>query len=146
MWWWCVTVQRFTGPILLCAELRHRGAAMRPMPGGTPLAMTMTPPPGGRPPLGPGGTPVGEWRQMLNIITVCKHIMGEGPGQRQLDRTTVHSGPVVSDLVLLDISLCPMSLSLQNLSLSQLQGDHRRGQPPSSRGQCQEPPAPPSQV
>ncbi|KAG7232159.1 hypothetical protein INR49_003337 [Caranx melampygus] len=39
-------------------ELRHRGAAMRPMPGGTPLAMTMTPPPGARPPLGPGGTPV----------------------------------------------------------------------------------------
>ncbi|KAG7232377.1 hypothetical protein INR49_003332 [Caranx melampygus] len=72
-------------------ELRHRGAAMRPMPGGTPLAMTMTPPPGARPPLGPGA-------------------------------------------------------HLWNLSLSQLQGDHRRDLPPSSRGQCQEPPAPPYRV
>lgn len=30
------------------------------MPMGTPTAMTMTPPPGARPPLGPGGTPVGK--------------------------------------------------------------------------------------
>ncbi|XP_022608556.1 protein lunapark-B-like isoform X2 [Seriola dumerili] len=39
-------------------EIRQRGVAMRPMPMGTPVAMTMTPPPGARPPLGPGGTPV----------------------------------------------------------------------------------------
>ncbi|XP_023249275.1 endoplasmic reticulum junction formation protein lunapark-B-like isoform X2 [Seriola lalandi dorsalis] len=39
-------------------EIRQRGVAMRPMPMGTPVAMTMTPLPGARPPLGPGGTPV----------------------------------------------------------------------------------------
>nr|XP_033465152.1 endoplasmic reticulum junction formation protein lunapark-B isoform X3 [Epinephelus lanceolatus] len=37
-------------------EIRQRGVAMRPMPMGTPAAMT--PPPGARPPMGPGGTPV----------------------------------------------------------------------------------------
>ncbi|XP_035029388.2 endoplasmic reticulum junction formation protein lunapark-B isoform X4 [Hippoglossus stenolepis] len=41
-------------------EIRQRGVAMRPMPMpmGTPGLMAMTPPPGARPPLGPGGTPV----------------------------------------------------------------------------------------
>ncbi|KAF0027797.1 hypothetical protein F2P81_020538 [Scophthalmus maximus] len=39
-------------------EIRQRGMAMRPMPMGTPVAMAMTPPPGARPLLGPGGTPV----------------------------------------------------------------------------------------
>ncbi|XP_071335994.1 endoplasmic reticulum junction formation protein lunapark-B isoform X1 [Trachinotus anak] len=39
-------------------EIRQRGVAMRPMPVGTPVAMTMTPPPGARPPMGPLGTPV----------------------------------------------------------------------------------------
>ncbi|XP_034407496.1 endoplasmic reticulum junction formation protein lunapark-B isoform X2 [Cyclopterus lumpus] len=39
-------------------ELRQRGMPMRPMPMGTPAAMAMTPPPGARPQLGPGGTPV----------------------------------------------------------------------------------------
>ncbi|GAA6219373.1 endoplasmic reticulum junction formation protein lunapark-B isoform X5 [Lates japonicus] len=39
-------------------EIRQRGVAMRPMPMGTPVAMAMTPPPGARPPSGPGGTPV----------------------------------------------------------------------------------------
>ncbi|XP_073337897.1 endoplasmic reticulum junction formation protein lunapark-B isoform X4 [Pagrus major] len=38
-------------------EIRQRGMPMRPMPMGTPAAMTMTPG-GARPPLGPGGTPV----------------------------------------------------------------------------------------
>lgn len=37
-------------------EIRQRGVALRPMPMGTPVAVT----PGGRPPLGPGGTPVGK--------------------------------------------------------------------------------------
>lgn len=36
-------------------EIRQRGVAMRPMPMGTPTAMT---PIGARPPMGPGGTPV----------------------------------------------------------------------------------------
>ncbi|KAM3862929.1 endoplasmic reticulum junction formation protein lunapark-B-like [Diretmus argenteus] len=40
-------------------EIRQRGVAMRPMPMGTPVAMAMTPPPGARTPVGPGGTPVG---------------------------------------------------------------------------------------
>ncbi|KAM4590715.1 endoplasmic reticulum junction formation protein lunapark-B isoform 2-T2 [Odontesthes bonariensis] len=39
-------------------EIRQRGVAMRPMPMGTPALMVMTPPPGVRPLLGPGGTPV----------------------------------------------------------------------------------------
>ncbi|XP_060943275.1 endoplasmic reticulum junction formation protein lunapark-B isoform X2 [Limanda limanda] len=39
-------------------EIRQRGVAMRPMPMGNPGLMTMTPPPGARSPLGPGGTPV----------------------------------------------------------------------------------------
>ncbi|KAM8739176.1 endoplasmic reticulum junction formation protein lunapark-B isoform 3-T4 [Acanthopagrus schlegelii] len=39
-------------------EIRQRGMPMRPMPMGTPGAMTMTPV-GARPPMGPGGTPVG---------------------------------------------------------------------------------------
>ncbi|XP_029305208.1 endoplasmic reticulum junction formation protein lunapark-B isoform X2 [Cottoperca gobio] len=40
-------------------ELRQRGVTMRPMPMmGTPVAMVMTPPPGARLQLGPGGTPV----------------------------------------------------------------------------------------
>ncbi|XP_051815863.1 endoplasmic reticulum junction formation protein lunapark-B-like isoform X2 [Acanthochromis polyacanthus] len=39
-------------------ELRQRGIPMRPMPMGTPAAMGMTPPPGARPMMGPGGTPV----------------------------------------------------------------------------------------
>lgn len=38
-------------------EIRQRGMPMRPMPMGTPGAMTMTPV-GARPPMGPGGTPV----------------------------------------------------------------------------------------
>ncbi|KAI3362800.1 hypothetical protein L3Q82_001847 [Scortum barcoo] len=38
-------------------EIRQRGVAMRPMPMGTPAAMTMTPV-GARPPQGPGDTPV----------------------------------------------------------------------------------------
>ncbi|KAM9847434.1 endoplasmic reticulum junction formation protein lunapark-B isoform 2-T3 [Aulostomus maculatus] len=37
-------------------EIRQRG--VRPLPMGTPVGMAMTPPPGARPPLGPGGTPV----------------------------------------------------------------------------------------
>uniref|UniRef100_A0A3Q1EQX3 Endoplasmic reticulum junction formation protein lunapark n=1 Tax=Acanthochromis polyacanthus TaxID=80966 RepID=A0A3Q1EQX3_9TELE len=37
-------------------ELRQRGVPMMPM--GTPAAMGMTPPPGARPMMGPGGTPV----------------------------------------------------------------------------------------
>ncbi|XP_028279429.1 endoplasmic reticulum junction formation protein lunapark-B isoform X2 [Parambassis ranga] len=39
-------------------EIRQRGVPMRPMPMGTPGAMIMTPPPGARPMVGPGGTPV----------------------------------------------------------------------------------------
>lgn len=39
-------------------EIRQRGVPMRPMPMGTPSAMGMTPPPGARPVMGPGGTPV----------------------------------------------------------------------------------------
>ncbi|XP_069568989.1 endoplasmic reticulum junction formation protein lunapark-B [Brachyistius frenatus] len=39
-------------------EIRQRGVPMRPMPMGTPTGMAMTPLPGGRPLLGPGGTPV----------------------------------------------------------------------------------------
>ncbi|CAG6016442.1 unnamed protein product [Menidia menidia] len=39
-------------------EIRQRGVPMRPMPMGTPAAVGMTPPPGARPLLGPGGTPV----------------------------------------------------------------------------------------
>ncbi|XP_072246687.1 endoplasmic reticulum junction formation protein lunapark-B isoform X3 [Leuresthes tenuis] len=39
-------------------EIRQRGVAMRPIPMGTPGPMVMTPPPGARPLLGPGGTPV----------------------------------------------------------------------------------------
>ncbi|XP_029377437.1 endoplasmic reticulum junction formation protein lunapark-B isoform X2 [Echeneis naucrates] len=39
-------------------EIRQRGVAMRPMPMGTPQALSMTPTPGARPPLGPGGMPV----------------------------------------------------------------------------------------
>ncbi|XP_037638656.1 endoplasmic reticulum junction formation protein lunapark-B isoform X2 [Sebastes umbrosus] len=39
-------------------EIRQRGMPMRPMPMGTPGAMAMTPQPGARPLLGPGGTPV----------------------------------------------------------------------------------------
>ncbi|XP_047458077.1 endoplasmic reticulum junction formation protein lunapark-B isoform X2 [Mugil cephalus] len=39
-------------------EIRQRGVAMRPMPMGTPSGMMMTPPPGARPMMGPGGTPV----------------------------------------------------------------------------------------
>ncbi|XP_053731034.1 endoplasmic reticulum junction formation protein lunapark-B isoform X3 [Synchiropus splendidus] len=39
-------------------EIRQRGVPMRPMPMGMPGGMTMTPPPGVRPPLGPGCTPV----------------------------------------------------------------------------------------
>ncbi|XP_039995709.1 endoplasmic reticulum junction formation protein lunapark-B isoform X2 [Xiphias gladius] len=39
-------------------EIRQRGVAMRPLPMGTPVAMAGTPPPGARPPSGPGGTPV----------------------------------------------------------------------------------------
>uniref|UniRef100_A0A1A8I3C5 Endoplasmic reticulum junction formation protein lunapark n=1 Tax=Nothobranchius kuhntae TaxID=321403 RepID=A0A1A8I3C5_NOTKU len=38
-------------------EIRQRGVAMRPMPLGTPAGM-MTPPPGARPMMGPGGTPM----------------------------------------------------------------------------------------
>jgi len=41
-------------------EIRQRGVAMRPIPMGTPGPMVMTPPPGARPLLGPGGTPVGK--------------------------------------------------------------------------------------
>ncbi|XP_031735331.1 endoplasmic reticulum junction formation protein lunapark-B isoform X1 [Anarrhichthys ocellatus] len=39
-------------------EIRQRGMPMRPMPMGTLGAMAMTPPPGARLMLGPGGTPV----------------------------------------------------------------------------------------
>ncbi|XP_008288499.1 endoplasmic reticulum junction formation protein lunapark-B isoform X3 [Stegastes partitus] len=39
-------------------EIRQRGMPMRPMPMGTPVAMGMTPTPGARPMMGPGGTPV----------------------------------------------------------------------------------------
>ncbi|XP_023146029.2 endoplasmic reticulum junction formation protein lunapark-B isoform X4 [Amphiprion ocellaris] len=39
-------------------ELRQRGVPMRPMPIETPATMGMTPPPGARPMMGPGGTPV----------------------------------------------------------------------------------------
>lgn len=39
-------------------ELRQRGGPMRPMPMATPTGLLMTPPPGARPPLGPGGAPV----------------------------------------------------------------------------------------
>uniref|UniRef100_A0A1A7WRT2 Endoplasmic reticulum junction formation protein lunapark n=1 Tax=Iconisemion striatum TaxID=60296 RepID=A0A1A7WRT2_9TELE len=39
-------------------EIRQRGMAMRPMPMGTPAGMMMTPPPGARPMIGPGGTPM----------------------------------------------------------------------------------------
>uniref|UniRef100_A0A1A8GJU9 Endoplasmic reticulum junction formation protein lunapark n=1 Tax=Nothobranchius korthausae TaxID=1143690 RepID=A0A1A8GJU9_9TELE len=39
-------------------EIRQRGVAMRPMPLGTPAGMMMTPPPGARPMMGPGGTPM----------------------------------------------------------------------------------------
>ncbi|XP_026164422.1 endoplasmic reticulum junction formation protein lunapark-B isoform X3 [Mastacembelus armatus] len=44
-------------------EIRHRGPAMRPMPMGTPVATPVTPSAGARPPLVPGGTPVGKERQ-----------------------------------------------------------------------------------
>ncbi|XP_024153115.1 endoplasmic reticulum junction formation protein lunapark-B [Oryzias melastigma] len=39
-------------------EIRQRGVPMRPTLMGTPVSMVMTPPPGARPPMGPGGTPV----------------------------------------------------------------------------------------
>ncbi|XP_037543293.1 endoplasmic reticulum junction formation protein lunapark-B [Nematolebias whitei] len=39
-------------------EIRQRGVAMRPMAMGTPASMVMTPMPGARPVVGPGGTPV----------------------------------------------------------------------------------------
>lgn len=48
------------------AEIRQRGVPMRPTPMGTPVSMAMTPPPGARPPLGPGGTPVGKQTERLH--------------------------------------------------------------------------------
>ncbi|KAK2824649.1 hypothetical protein Q5P01_021824 [Channa striata] len=59
-------------------ELRQRGVTMRPMPMGTPAAMTMTPPPGARPPLGPGVTPVAPG----------------GPPERAGMSTPVHQGAI----------------------------------------------------
>uniref|UniRef100_A0A8C7YDZ0 Endoplasmic reticulum junction formation protein lunapark n=1 Tax=Oryzias sinensis TaxID=183150 RepID=A0A8C7YDZ0_9TELE len=55
-------------------EIRQRGVPMRPTPMGTPVSMAMTPPPGARPPLGPGGTPVGEQTQR----TPCSPVPGVG--------------------------------------------------------------------
>lgn len=47
---------------VLSAEIRQRGVQMKAMPMGTPSAMAMTPV-GARPPMGPGGTPVGKGAQ-----------------------------------------------------------------------------------
>ncbi|XP_011482383.1 endoplasmic reticulum junction formation protein lunapark-B isoform X2 [Oryzias latipes] len=61
------------------AEIRQRGVPMRPTPMGTPVSMAMTPPPGARPPLGPGGTPVAPG----------------GPPEKCTPSTSIHHGAVL---------------------------------------------------
>ena len=47
--------------LALPSEIRQRGVAMRPMPMVGPAGMVMmTPPPGARPPMAPGATPMGK--------------------------------------------------------------------------------------
>ncbi|CAL8254639.1 unnamed protein product [Lota lota] len=58
-------------------EIRQRGVAMRPMP-------TMTPPPGARPPMAPGSTPMG-------FVPVSAP---GGPPERSALSTPVHQGAV----------------------------------------------------
>uniref|UniRef100_A0A665TIV2 Endoplasmic reticulum junction formation protein lunapark n=1 Tax=Echeneis naucrates TaxID=173247 RepID=A0A665TIV2_ECHNA len=56
-------------------EIRQRGVAMRPMPMGTPQALSMTPTPGARPPLGPGGMPVGKRRHSDTSPLMIKYLL-----------------------------------------------------------------------